>query len=67
VTGLDKTTEVDVTNAGPPLLSGVRPRPDHTDWDVAVWLDILTIPGTPYASQFYREIEQWIFSNYSGS
>ena len=67
VTGLDKTNEVDVANAGPPLLSSVRPRPDHTDWDVAVWLDILTIPGTPYAAQFYREIEQWIFSNYSGS
>ncbi len=67
VTGLDKTTDVDVAAAGPPLLSTVRPRPDHTDWDVAVWLDILTIPGTPYAAQFYREIEQWMFSNYSGS
>lgn len=67
VTGLDQTNEVDVTNAGPPLLSSVRPRPDHTDWDVAVWVDILTIPGTPYAAAFYREMEQWIFSNYSGS
>jgi len=67
-TGLDKTNEVDgITAAGPPLLSSVRPRPDHTDWDVAVWVDILTIPGTPYAAQFYREMEQWIFSNYSGS
>ncbi len=67
VTGLDQNNEVDVANAGPPLLSGIRPRPDHPEWDVAVWVDILTIPGTPYAPQFYREMEQWIFSNYSGS
>jgi FAD/FMN-containing dehydrogenase len=67
VTGLDAAADVSVTSAGPPQLSAVRPRPDHPEWDVAVWLDILTIPGTPYANQFYREVENWIFSNYSGS
>lgn len=67
VTGLDKNSEVDVTNAGPPLLSAVRPRPDQSTWDVAVWFDVLTIPGTPYAEAFLRELEQWIFSNYSGT
>ena len=30
-----------------------------------VWLDILTLPGTPYADQFYADIEPWIFANYS--
>jgi FAD/FMN-containing dehydrogenase len=67
VTGLDRNGDVDVANAGPPLLSAVRPRPDRPEWDVAVWLDILTIPGTPYANQFFREVEQWIYSNYSGT
>ena len=26
-----------------------------------------TIPGTPQCNAFYREMEQWIFSNYTGS
>jgi hypothetical protein len=34
---------------------------------VAVWFDILTVPGTLTANQFYREIEQWLLTNYSGS
>ena len=50
-----------------PQLSVLRPRPDHPEWDVAVWLDVLTIPGTSYADQFYRELETWIFGNYTGS
>jgi hypothetical protein len=31
-----------------------------------VWLDALTLPGTPSSNAFYRELEQWIFANYSG-
>ncbi|MFC5476255.1 cholesterol oxidase substrate-binding domain-containing protein [Paraherbaspirillum soli] len=67
VTGLDDPNDVPSSNGVSPLLSALRPRPDHPEWDVAVWFDILTFPGTPYANQFYREIEQWIESNYSGS
>ncbi|MBL7498518.1 FAD-binding protein [Frankia sp. CNm7] len=67
VTGLDAAGDVGVASAGSPQLSAVRPRPDHPEWDVAVWLDILTVPGTPHANQFYAEVEAWIFSNYSGS
>jgi FAD/FMN-containing dehydrogenase len=67
VTGLDKAGEVDVASAGPPTLSALRPRPDRPEWDTAVWLDILTIPGTPHSNTFMREVEQWIFSNYSGT
>jgi FAD/FMN-containing dehydrogenase len=67
VTGLDQQADVGVATAGPPTISAVRPRPDRPEWDVAVWLDILTIPGTPYANEFYREVEQWVFANYSGS
>ncbi len=67
VTGLDAAADVEVGSAGSPLLSTVRPRSDHPEWDVAVWFDILTIPGTPYSNQFYREVETWIFSNYAGA
>jgi FAD/FMN-containing dehydrogenase len=67
VSGLDKPADIGLSSAGAGQLSALRPRPDQTAWDVAVWFDILTIPGTPTANQFYREMEQWMFSNYSGS
>lgn len=67
VTGLDQPAEIEVPSAGSPMLSAVRPRPDHPEWDVAVWFDLLTLPGTPWSNAFYREIEQWIFTNYTGS
>jgi FAD/FMN-containing dehydrogenase len=65
--GLDRASDVKVPSAGAPTLSAVRPRPDHPEWDVAVWIDALTIPGTPDAFAFYREMEQWMWANYSGS
>lgn len=65
--GLDRAGDVKVPSSGPPQLSALRPRPDHPEWDTAVWLDALTIPGTPDAFSFYRDMEQWMFSNYTGS
>jgi hypothetical protein len=67
VTGLDTPSDVEIASATSPQLSALRLRPDQPNWDVAVWFDILTMPGTPYADQFYRGIEQWMFSNYTGS
>ncbi|HSB96289.1 MAG TPA: cholesterol oxidase substrate-binding domain-containing protein, partial [Spongiibacteraceae bacterium] len=66
ITGLDKPSDVvGISGAPAPLLSALRPRPDHPEWDTAVWFDILTIPGTLYANDFYAEMEAWIYSNYS--
>ncbi|MCW2947571.1 MAG: Cholesterol oxidase substrate-binding protein [Actinoallomurus sp.] len=67
VTGLDQPSESGVSGAVTPQLSSVRPRPDHPEWDVCVWLDMGTIPGTPQCNAFYRGMEQWIFANYTGS
>jgi FAD/FMN-containing dehydrogenase len=66
VTGLDTPSEAAIDGAVAPLLSALRPRPDKPEWDVAVWLDILTLPGTAHANEFYREMEEWVFSNYTG-
>ena len=66
VTGLDQPSDAGA-GAIVPTISALKPRPDHPEWDTAVWFDILTLPGTPLADQFYREIEQWMLSNYSGS
>ena len=67
VTGLDVPSDVMIPSATTPQLSALRPRPDQPDWNVAVWFDILTMPGTPYSEQFYRAIEQWMFTHYVGS
>jgi FAD/FMN-containing dehydrogenase len=67
VTGLDNPADIGLPGAGAGQLSALRPRPDQSAWNVAVWFDILTIPGTPTAEQFYRETEQWMISHYSGS
>jgi FAD/FMN-containing dehydrogenase len=66
-TGLDLQSEVDAPSPRSPQLSALRPRPDHPEWDVIVWFDILTIPGTPSSERFYRDIELFLFTNYTGS
>lgn len=65
--GLDSASDVRVPSSGSPQLSALRPRPDHPEWDTAVWIDALTIPRTPDAFAFYRDMEQWMFSTYTGS
>ena len=67
VTGLDQTADSVVSGAQSPILSSVRPRPDQPGWDVAVWLDMGTLPVTPGFSQFYADMEAWIWSHYTGS
>ncbi len=65
VTGLDHAEDTDLDGARSPLISAVRPDADHDDWDVAIWLDLLTLPGTPSAGAFYTELEAWLFDRYS--
>jgi FAD/FMN-containing dehydrogenase len=67
VSGLDRPGDVAVPGAEAPALSAVRPREDHPDWDVCVWFDVLTLPTALYADAFYRELETFMFDNYTGS
>ncbi|MGC5040570.1 cholesterol oxidase substrate-binding domain-containing protein [Streptomyces sp. DT190] len=66
VTGLDDPGDVGVAGARAPLLSALRPREDHPEWDTAVWLDVLTLPGTPDAEAFLREIERFLLRTFDG-
>ncbi|NCL76170.1 cholesterol oxidase substrate-binding domain-containing protein [Rhodococcus sp. YH1] len=63
---VDDQSEVLVDSAGAPNLSAVRPRPDRPDWDTAIWMNVVSIPGTPGQSAFFREMEQWMVDHYSG-
>ena len=67
VTGLDDPAWCGVPGARPPLLSALRPRPDHPEWDTAVWLDILTLPNTPGLHRFCRDIEQFLLRTFDGT
>ena len=66
VTGLDNPADTDISGAVPPALSAARPVDAHPEWDVAIWLDNLTMPGTPDSLKFFRELEEWVFNHYSG-
>jgi hypothetical protein len=67
VTGLDNPSEAGVSGAVTPLLSALTPRPDQPQWNVAVWIDMLTVPGTPLSNEFYQTMETWAYSHYTGS
>ena len=69
VTGLDDPQNVGVPNAERPTISALsKDREDERNgWDVALWIDVLTLPGTPYSNEFFTELEQWIQQNFSGS
>ncbi|MEU1184710.1 cholesterol oxidase substrate-binding domain-containing protein [Streptomyces sp. NPDC005820] len=67
VTGLDDPAEAGLAGARAPSLSALRPDPGHPEWDTAVWLDVLTLPGTPYADAFFRELERFLLSAYDGT
>ena len=30
------------------------------NWDVALWIDVLTIPGTNFSTEFYADLEAWV-------
>ncbi len=66
VTGLDDPADVGAAGARTPLLSALCPRADRPDWDTAVWLNVLTLPGTPHAQEFLRELEQFVLRTFDG-
>ncbi|QMU69583.1 cholesterol oxidase substrate-binding domain-containing protein [Streptacidiphilus sp. P02-A3a] len=67
VTGLDQVADCQVPGALGAQLSPLRTRPDHPEWDTAVWFDMTTVPITPGDHAFAAAMEQWIRSNFTGS
>ncbi|MET7476092.1 cholesterol oxidase substrate-binding domain-containing protein [Streptomyces sp. NPDC005648] len=65
VTGLDDPADVGLDGARAPLLSALRESEAHPEWDTAVWLDVLTLPGTPHAEAFLRELEQFLLRTFA--
>ncbi|MFC4603717.1 cholesterol oxidase substrate-binding domain-containing protein [Rhodococcus kronopolitis] len=64
--GMDRIQDLQVPTAGAPTISAMRIRDDHPDWDTAIWLNVLGVPGTKGMFAFYREMEQWMRGHYAG-
>ena len=72
VTGLDDPGQVTVPpgqTASTPVISSLTydDVARANGWDVALWLDVLSIPGTPYANEFYTDLEAWLLERFTGS
>ncbi|BFV60812.1 cholesterol oxidase substrate-binding domain-containing protein [Kitasatospora sp. CMC57] len=67
VTGLDDPAACGVPGAQAPLLSALRPDPARPEWDTAVWVDVLSLPGTPGLHRFCRELEQFLLRTFDGT
>ncbi|WP_298317066.1 cholesterol oxidase substrate-binding domain-containing protein [uncultured Aquimarina sp.] len=70
VTGLDSGDDMpSFTNepAGRPVISSLATDAQtiKNNWDVALWLDVLTIPGTKYSDEFYEELEEWFLNHFT--
>jgi Cholesterol oxidase, substrate-binding/FAD binding domain len=71
ITSLDDPAKVAApagTTARSPVISSLSydEVAKQNGWDVALWLDVLTLPGTPAADDFYLELETWITQTFSG-
>ena len=72
ITGLDDPTNVPTGGrsvAYTPFLSSltVDKTSKKNGWDVGVWFDILTIPGTEHSNEFYFEFETWLLQTFNGN
>lgn len=69
VTALDDPSLVPTLNAESPVISALSMDQvaKKNSWDVALWLDVLTIPDTANSNQFYADFETWLLNRFSGS
>jgi hypothetical protein len=72
VTSLDDPAKVGVpagATAQTPTISALSydEEAKSNNWDVALWFDVLTLPGTPHSDKFYEELEDWFESRFSGA
>jgi len=72
VTGLDAPASVAVAPGGKadsPAISALSTDElsKKNGWDVALWIDVLTIPGTANSNAFYAEFEAWTLERFSGT
>lgn len=61
-TTVDRTDTLDITGAEPPWLSATTPV--STDYDTVFWVDVLSFPGTVHMCEFFKEMEEWVYTTW---
>lgn len=69
ITSLDTPRHVPAAGGadpGRPVISSLAADAvsERHGWDVALWFDVLTLPGTPWADAFYAEMEEWLLATF---
>ena len=64
--GIDDVGALGIPGAEAPTLSSSTPDENHPEWDVAIWLNVLSLPDTPGAYEFKEELERWLLDKYVG-
>jgi len=59
ITGLDHPEDSGIDGAQTASLSAIAPVAGRPELDTAIWLDVLTLPGTPGADELFAGLEQW--------
>ncbi|MFZ0494557.1 MAG: cholesterol oxidase substrate-binding domain-containing protein [Methylocella sp.] len=72
VTSLDDPANVAIGSgikAESPVISALRydNLAKHNGWDVALWIDVLTLPGTNFSTEFYADLEAWVLDRFKGT
>ncbi|MGO2660213.1 cholesterol oxidase substrate-binding domain-containing protein [Mycetocola reblochoni] len=65
VTGVDDPAAVGIRGAVAPSLSAAAPVAGRPELDTVVWLDALTLPGTPHEYAFFEELEASLRTDYA--
>jgi hypothetical protein len=65
VTGLDNPADIAAVHSASPAISALNYDQEavQNGWDVALWLDVLTIPNTPNSNDFYTQLEAALIAN----
>lgn len=65
----DNVASIIGDSPGRPVISSLATDQftEQDNWDVALWLDVLTLPGTNLSNQFYSELEEWVLKRFFGS
>ncbi|MFL9935088.1 cholesterol oxidase substrate-binding domain-containing protein [Paraburkholderia sp. RL18-103-BIB-C] len=72
VTSLDDPANVAIESgmkAESPVISALScdDLAKRNGWDVAMWIDVLTIPGSDHSNDFYTELEAWVLDRFSAN
>lgn len=63
--GIDRPGTALVPGARAPSLSAAAPPEGHPTWDTALWVNLMTFPGTEGSPELFTELEAWVRSAFA--